>query len=294
MDNINLNLYKTFYVVATSKNFNDAANKLFISQPAVSKQIKNLEMLLDVKLFYRLNKGVKLTKEGKILFEQVEKMFFCIDASHKNILLAKKLMLGELVIGCPSHITSFYLMDFIKMFREEHPDIEVRVDSSSTSSLVNSLEHHKVDFIIDSLPIDSNCKNLIFKPIKSLDTTFIVSKEYDNDITDISDLNDKCFILPPERSPIRKNLENELKKHKIKIDIGLMVDTTDLIISSVQDNLGIGYVIKEAVKKEIADGKIVELDVGIKLPCVELSLVYLDGYLSYPAKVFLEEYIKLI
>lgn len=294
MENINLNLYKTFYVVATSKTFNDAANKLFVSQPAVSKQIKNLETILDVKLFYRLNKGIELTKEGKILFDQIEKMFFCIDTSYKNILLAKNLMAGELVIGCPSHITSFYLMNFIKLFRKEHPEIEIRIDSSSTNSLIDSLEHHKVDFIIDSLPIESNCKNLLFKPIKALGTTFIASKEYDNKITNILDLNGKCFILPPERSPIRKNLESELKKHKVKIDAGLMVDTTDLIISSVKNNLGIGYVIKDAVKQEIDDGNIIELDVDIKLPHVELCLVYLDNYLSYPAKVFLEEYIKLI
>ena len=73
INDLNLNLYKVFYNVAVSCSFKEAAEKLCVSQPAISKQIKNLEENLGVKLFYRFNKGIELTNEGKILFKQIEK-----------------------------------------------------------------------------------------------------------------------------------------------------------------------------------------------------------------------------
>ena len=86
---INLNLYKVFYWVATLSSFKKASDKLCVSQPAISKQIKNLEEILGVKLFFRLNKGIKLTKEGLMLLEQVEKMNFYLEASVKYISSSK-------------------------------------------------------------------------------------------------------------------------------------------------------------------------------------------------------------
>ena len=291
-DNVNLNLYKIFYYVATLKSFNAAAEKLYISQPAISKQIKKLESILDVKLFNRLSKSIELTKEGEILFEQVEKIFFYLEVSNKNLLLAKDLMMGEIVIGCPSHITSFYLLDYIKRFKKDYPQIVIKVDSSSTTELVDKLKHHKIDFIIDSLPIDINNLEFSMEPLKTIDTTFIISNEANIKNFDLSEMEKYYFILPPEKSSMRKSLNKVLQKQHIRLNASLYVETTDLIINAVKDNLGIGYVIKDAVTEEIRSNKIVELKLNFELPKLELNLVYPNDYLSYPSKTFLEKYIR--
>lgn len=291
---INLNLYKIFYSVAMCKSFKQASEKLHVSQPAISKQVKNLEEILGVKLFYRFNKGVELTKEGKILFDQIEKMNFYLEASVKHLSSIKDLSSGELIIGCPSHITSFYLLKYIEEFRNDYMGISVKIISDSTSILIDSLLHHKIDFIIDSFPIATNYDNLIIKPLKVFDTILIVNNNYCNSINSIDDLNNKYFVLPLSRSSMRKNFEKSLKKYNINMCSGVEVDTTDLIISSVKKNLGIGYVIKEAVLNEIENGKIKELNIDCELPKLEVSLVYIKDYISYPAKVFLEKYIKAI
>lgn len=75
MDNINLNLYKIFYIVAKSKSFVDASNKLFISQPAISKDIKTLENLMNTKLIYRKSNGITLTRDGKEFYKYLEQSF---------------------------------------------------------------------------------------------------------------------------------------------------------------------------------------------------------------------------
>lgn len=108
--NINLNLYKTFYDVAKNGSISKAAQYSYTSQPAISKSIKKLEEELEVQLFYRNLNGVELTEKGKELLYYVEK-------SYNNLLTAKKIMLetdalerGNLSIGMPSNIGSFFFV----------------------------------------------------------------------------------------------------------------------------------------------------------------------------------------
>lgn len=292
MSDINLNLYKVFYYVATYKSFNEAAERLYVSQPAISKQIKQLEDILEVKLFNRYNKGIELTNEGKILFEQVSEMFYHLDLSNKNISLIKKMMIGEVIIGCPSHIASFYLLPFIEKFKNDYPQIIVRIDSSSTADLTQKLEKHRIDFIVDSLPIDIDKKNFIMKPLKELETIFITSNCLK--INSKEELSRICCILPPEKSSMRKDLDKVLKKNNINLNISLIVETTDLIISSVKRNIGIGYVIKDAVINDIESNKLKEVKFNFKLPVLQINVVYSNSYLSYPVEMFLKKYIKAI
>lgn len=294
INNINLNLYKVFYNVAIAGSFKDAAEKMCVSQPAISKQIKNLEDNLGIKLFYRLNKGIELTHEGSILFKQIEKMNFYLEASMKYIDATKRLIIGELTIGCPSHITSFYLLKFIEQFRNDYQNIKIKIVSDSTSALIDGLMHHKLDFIIDSYPIEVFSKEVVIKKLETFDTIFIASNDCQYEINNIYDFENKNLILPLPRSSMRKSLMKSLSQYCIDLNVVLAVDTTDLIISSVKRNLGIGYVVKEAVKQELINKEIKQLDVKCDLPKVELDLVYIKDYLSFPAREFLKEYIKAI
>lgn len=294
INDLNLNLYKVFYNVAVSCSFKEAAEKLCVSQPAISKQIKNLEENLGVKLFYRFNKGIELTNEGKILFKQIEKMNFYLEASMKYIDESKNLLTGELTIGCPSHITSFYLLKFIEKFRSDHKNVKIKVISDSTSVLVENLMHHKLDFIIDSYPIEVFSKEIVIKKLETFDTIFIASNDYKCEINNVYDLKNKNLILPLPRSSMRKSLMKSLSEYGVDLNVVLAVDTTDLIISSVKRNLGIGYVVKESVKQELLNKEVKQVDVKCDLPKMELDLVYIKDYLSFPAKKFLKEYIKAI
>lgn len=294
LQDINLNLYKTFYNVAITKSFKLASEKMYISQPAISKQIKKLEEILDTKLFYRFSKGVELTKEGKVLFEQLEKMLFYLEGTINYFSSSKDLMNGELKIGCQSHIMSFYLINYVEKFRKDYPGIKIKIISDSTSSLIELLFHHKIDFIVDSYPIDIQGKEIVKKEIAKFETILISNNAYDYDIKVINDLNGKNFILPSKHSSMRKNLENELYKFNLDFEVGLEVDTTDLIINSVKRNLGIGYVVKEAVVKELNNQELKKINIRYELPKLELDLVYFNNYLSYPAKIFLKNYIKKI
>ena len=98
--------------------------------------------------------------------------------------------------------------------------------------------------------------------------------------------------MPYERSSIRKNLEEELEKFNIKLNVVLEVETTDLIISSIKKDIGTGYVVKESVKKELENKELIELKTKYDLPKLELNLVYIEDYLTNLSKYFIKNYIK--
>jgi len=265
MVDINLNLYRIFFVLANSKTFIEASEKLCISQPAVSKHIKNLEQSLNIKLFHIDNTGLKLTTEGRELLEYIEKSYNILIAGQRKIMENQNLDHGSIIIGAPSHIASFYLMNFIRLFRNDYPGIFIRIISGSTSFLLEELKQHKIDFMIDSSPIEFDFSNLIVEKLISFDTCFITHKQSLSNIKH-EDLEKHEYIMPVERSNIRKNIEIELRKNNIKLPVVLEVETTELIIDAVKNDIGIGYVIKEAVKNEIIKENLFVINSEHELP----------------------------
>lgn len=286
INDINLNLYRVFYICAKCDSFVEASKKLYVSQPAVSKQIKNLEDLLGTKLFYRDNNGLRLTKDGKQLYNYIEKSYNYLMAGEKIIKENNNLEFGTIVIGAPAHIASFYLLEFIEEFQAKSPNVFFRIINGSTLELLEGLKNHKIDFVIDSSPIVTENNDIKIISLSSFDTCFITSKNNKD-----SKLENQKFIMPYKRSSIRKNLEKELEKYNIELNVVLEVETTDLIISSVKKEIGTGYVVKQAVKQELEENNLFELHTPYNLPKLELNLLYIEDYLTNLSKHFIENHI---
>ena len=285
--NINLNLYKIFYITAQSKTILEASEKLYISQPAVSKSIRNLEKALSIQLLYRSKNGIELTPEGKEVFNYLDKCYNYLVAGEKILEDKKNLKVGNLTIGVPSHIASFYLLDYIKKFTGKHPNIKVRLVSSSTKNLINNLYNHQLDLIIDTPPIDITQKDMRIKKLTELQTTFITNNIDDTTNFDMSNMDNYKYIFPNESSPMARALYKKLKEYEICLKPNIEVDTTDVIISAVKKGLGVGYVVRKAVEKELSKGEISELILPIELPKLQLNLVYMDNYVTSAAKEFI-------
>lgn len=287
MKNVNLNSLKIFLVVATSSSFLEASNKLYISQPAISKSINKLEEDLGVTLFYRANKGVTLTSDGEILLKYVK--------DSRNLLLTCERMLssnnsldsGSIIIGTQSHLVRNFLLEKINSFRSVFPNVMFRIIDLSTLELIEGLERHELDFVVDASPINTPYNNLRIQPIHKLDTCFIKSKENNKIYKKINDLEGECIVMPIAKSSLRKNLFKSLE-NIIDIQPQLEYATEDLIIESVKRNMGIGYVVKGETLR-IDKNKIDIIDLNIPLPTVEINLVYIDSYLTPLAREFIEK-----
>ena len=291
MLDINLNLYKSFYAVAKSKSYSDASNKMNISVTAISKNIKQLEDQLDTQLFYRESKGVRLTESGEQLFEYVDKSFTMLGIGEKLLIQKNDLSTGEIVVGCPSHIATFYLMDFIKKVKIDYPNLKIKIIAGANAKeLIELLENHKIDFIIDSTQIDIPYTNIEKEEIKTIQNIFI--SKVPLKIKDIKELENLKYILPFEYTSTAKKLRACLNQYNISIEDNMEIDITELRRNAVKSGIGIGYVMKDAVENELKNNDIYEVELPIKLPTSKLNLIYIKGQLTKADKKFIKNYLK--
>lgn len=293
-NNINLNLYKIFYEVAKYGSFSKAAEFTFSTQPAISRSIKKLEQELETELFYRKADGVELTDKGKQLLFYVEK-------SYGNLLTAERIMLeteslnrGNLSIGIPSNLCSFLLLDKIADYHEKYPNIEITILTGTTSYLINQLNLHKVDFIIDTAPIIEFNNELTIKKIAEINYCFVTNSDEYKNIKSIGELKNVPLILPLPGTENRNMLEDLFIKNNIKLKNVLNIHTSEIIIKAVKSNMGVGYIIYDFVKEDILNNELKLLNIDEKLPTGEIDIVYNKKFLTSAPKKFIDLYISKI
>ena len=292
MLNISLDWYKCFYEVAKSKSYTDASNKMFVTKQAVTDTIKKLESGLDTKLFHRSNNGVKLTKEGEELLKYIEKALDLIEVGEKLVVTKNDLDTGEITIGSLSHISAFYLMPYIEKVRKEHKGLNVKlITAPNGKELLGLLEEHKIDFAVDTTKLDNYNSQIIKEKIKDISNIFISNKPIE--IKDLKELENYNFILGLGYTSTSKRLISTLKENEINIKSKTEIDITELKVNAVKRGMGIGYVLKDAVKNELKNKEVFEVKIPIELPTSSLNLIYLKYQLTRVDKTFINEYLGL-
>lgn len=290
MTNINLNLYKIFCAVATSKSYSEASEKINLSVSNISTQILNLENQLDVKLFDRQNNGIKLTEKGQELYDIVSKGMLAFDYGEKMIKEKNDLSNGKITIGCPSHITAYYLMDCIEKAKKEYLGLNINlISGANTNQMLELLQKHEIDFmVIDILP--SNNLDLVVEELKSVNNILVSKKPLKiNDVKELEKLN---YILNFDNTNSTKRLLEILENHGVTIKDTMECDITEVRVEAVKRDLGIGYVIKESVKRELEKGELYEVELPIELPSMNINLVYIKDQLTKVDKSFIKKYLK--
>lgn len=172
----NLNNYRIFYTVASLGNISKAADKLYISQPAISKSISNLEKGLGVTLFSRTSKGVSLTEEGEILYQHIGNAFDSINQAEDEIKKIHDLGIGQLKIGVSTSLCKHILLDYLKDFIDENPHIKVTIRCHSTKNTLNLLADGKIDLgLICETDIP---KGFTYKELTTIHDIFVTSDSY--------------------------------------------------------------------------------------------------------------------
>lgn len=293
---INLNLYKIFYEVALSESISDASKKLFITQSAVSKAIKKLEEDLNTNLFYRNNKGVKLTDKGKELLFYVEEAFNNLVTAERTMIESQTLNKGKIAIGVPSQIGSFYIFEDITNFHKKYPNIEITLISKTTTQLLKLLEQHEIDFIIDTSPINTKIDNIVIKPLIEVNNCFVIKADSSISIAEIksiSDLVNYPLVLPIKGTDNRKQLDKIFEKNNIELNNVINIHTSEMIVGAVKKDLGIGYIIYDVIKDNVENGEFKILNIKEKLPKITINLIYIEKYLTIAPKFFIKNYLNI-
>lgn len=253
--NVNYELYKIFFVVANSKTITEAAKKLFISQPAVTQSINNLEKQLNTTLFIRNTKGTKLTKTGKELYKQIKPAIEQILSAEKNLSL-KQSKQKKLIIGINDAFLQQYIIKALKKLTLKYSNVLVGIHEHSTNLLLNEMMKEKIDFIITTLNKDNIDKNN-FEITKLTQLHFCIIKNiFSNTTFSYNDLKNNKIIC--NDIEIINNLKIENKNT-------IIVDNYYQIYELVLQNVGVGVIPIEFVNNYLNDKKveIIREDVAI-------------------------------
>lgn len=286
--NVNLELYRIFYVVAKHKHMTKASEELCISQPAISQSIKKLEDQLGGTLFLRSNKGMELTEEGKMFFEYVKGALDLINSAENEFTSFKDLNKGEIKIGCSTTLTKLILLDCIKVFHQKYPNINIDITNDLTSNLINDLKMGKLDFVIFN---ESNIKekNVNLTRIRSLKQGFVYNSEYyEDNIYTLKDLNNYPLILQKDGSNSRQFLNQYMKNKNIELSPTMEVVSQELVTEFINIGLGIGFVIIDLAKRNYP--KLKELKINKQIPKLNIYLAT-NKYISltFASKTFIKE-----
>ena len=292
-NNINLNLYKVFYDVCRFGSFSKAASFTFTTQSAISKSIRKLEEAIGTELFYRNKNGVELTGKGRELLFYVEKAYGNIITAERVIIESENLDKGKLSIGIPSYIASFFFFDKIIDFHNKYPNIEITLMSGSTKQLLDLLDKHEIDVIIDTAPIKTNNSDLEVIKLSTVSYSFVcLTSDYDKykNIKTLRDLEDFPLVLPVPGTSNRKALDELLLKEKVSPSRIINIHTSEVIINAVKNRLGIGYLISDLVKN---DNNYKVLKLKEEMPTTDIDIAFDRKFLTNAPKRFIENYINI-
>ncbi len=289
---INYELYKVFYYVASSLSFSEASKKLYISQSAVSQSVKTLEKKLGQTLFIRSTKKVQLTPAGSLLLKHVEPAMNLIARGENQLLDSKTLGLGQLHIGASDTICRYFLVPYLKKFHEKFPNIPIKVTNASSIQCVDLLDQRKVDLIVTNVPNTHLNPDYIRKTIANFHDVFIANPEY-FDFTDhavsFEELKKEPIMMLNRQSTTSEFLHNLFIQHQLELVPEIELNSNDLLIDLARIGLGIAFIPDYCLNNDTKDLYI--LQTKEKLPMRQMAVSVNS---SYPISTATEEFLKIL
>ncbi len=287
----NLELYRVFYTVARCGSLTRAAQELFISQPAVSQAIKQLEGQLGVTLFNRTHRGMELSAAGgKLIYGRVEEALRIIDGAENELTELRATASGTIRIGATDSIFYHILADKIAMFNRKYPTVRFELLSSTSPYTVNQLKEGKCDIAFVNLPMeDGDVK--FYGTIAHLTDVFVAGDRFRNlrnEPMPLRRLQELPILMIEENTVARRSLASFLDNLGVKLVPDTEVSNWDFMIKLAVKGMGVGCIPREYCRKELDSGMLFELRTSPALPARGVGIALnKTAPLSFAMKQFL-------
>ena len=266
---INLELYKVFYTVAKCGSLTKAAQELYISQPAVSQSIKQLESQLGVTLFNRTHRGMELSAAGgKLIFNKVEQALMLIDDAENSISELRTTATGTIRIGATDSIFSNILADKIALFNEKYPAVKFELISSTSPETLIKLKEGGCDVAFINLPLEDDEVKII-DTVSHLSDIFVAGKKFKklkDEVIPLKRLQEFPLLMIEENTVARRALSQFLRTHGIVLSPDIEVANWDLMLKLAIKGMGVGCIPREYCEEQLASGELFELNISPTLP----------------------------
>ncbi|MGD8894312.1 MAG: selenium metabolism-associated LysR family transcriptional regulator [Desulfobacterales bacterium] len=287
---MNLDRLKIFHAVAKFQSFTRASEKLFLTQPGISKHIKLLEEFYGTTLFDRLGKKIALTQAGKILYEATKDIFSLIDEAKARIDDIEGLATGALKVGASFTIGIYIAPDFLAEFRNQHPNISVSLDISLSRHIVNKVRRNLLDVgLVGAPPKD---EKLISARVLMDELVVIIPHDHkwaNRKKLRPKELTEQPFILSKVGSGTRQTIMDRLKNNGVILKNYLEFGNTEAVKKAVESGLGISILSKYVVSREVEAGLLVAIPLSkIDLMRGIFLIYHKDKYLTNTIRSFMD------
>lgn len=290
---IKLDLYKIFSEVAKHKSFSKASKSLYMTQPAVSQAIMQLENELEIRLFTRTPRGVLLTNEGEVLFEYTNSAINLINVAEKKLIDSKNLLVGDLKLGVGDTISRYFLLPYLEEFHSEYPNIKLKIINRTTPELCLMLKLGEIDIAICNLPISD--PSLEVTELIDIHDIFVCGKKYKNTLPKSISLNELLtfpLIFLESKSNSRQYVEEYMLSKGISITPEIELGSHDLLLEFAKINLGISCVIKEFSQDYLKSNIVYEIQLNEEIPNRNIGVCFLKSVSLSPSSTKFVDILK--
>lgn len=276
---VDLELYRIFTIVANEKNITKASEKLNISQPAVTKHIKNLENALELRLFNRTNHGIELTSDGQKIYEEAKEAVETLNSIFVKYGKNRNINLGV-------HVSMYKMFSkILTKFSNINENITINISDTDLinmlapdlSDMIAKLENEKLDIIISKKTDNYNHNKIEFIKVGEIQDILVVnndSKLLGKQIG-IEDIIGMQICLPRKGSATTNNFLKALEIEEDKLVNAKHITYNAMLDIIEDDNEIIGLISKEYIEKELNNKEISELTTEFKIPPIEYG-VYIN------------------
>lgn len=287
-----LELYRIFCQVAKYSSFSQAAKTLYLSQPAVSQSVKQLEEQLGVQLFTRGPRGVALTQQGKLLYEYAGSAMGLLDSAEQKLLSMKELSVGELRIAAGDVIIRNLLLPHLERFHKVYPQIHLSILNRTSPESMELLQSGIIDVAFVNLPMEGDQMRIHHTfPIHDI---FVAGKRFSwlmDQKQSLKEMTELPLILLERKSNSRRNVDSFFLERGLVIAPEIELTSYDLLREFARIDLGISCVVKEFCQEYLRGGDIFEVPLEEPLPERSVAMVSLKNVSLTPAAAHLLEII---
>lgn len=293
---MDLHKLKIFKVVYEEGSFTKAAEKIHISQPAVSIQIKNLEERYGLILFDKLGKNITPTEAGRVLYRYAVRIFQEVENAEKALTDIKNLERGQLVLGASTTPGTYILPEILGCFKKAYPRVQTKLQITNSRQIINSILQNKIELGViggkKQYPPQIKSRTLCQDEL-----VVITPRDFSYTGSQLSpaDLKGQDFILREPGSDTRKHTLKLLELIDGRQRISLELTGPEAVKEAVRAGLGISLISSLAIKKEALAGQIKVFSLKNFLSQRPLDIIWhKDKHLNRLIKAFLETLDKYI
>lgn len=283
---------RVFYEVCKHMNITKASRELYISQPAVSKTIHDIEDEYGIKLFERWHKSIYLTPDGTMLLEYARQVVNMLDTIDNR--LRSNTRKDLIRVGASITIGTSILGEIVAEYCSANSNVQIEALVDNTSVIEDQLLQGKLDLAIVEGHISS--AEIASDYVGSTDIVLVVNKLhklYDKEDVDIHDLAGMDFIVREKGSRTRESFATAMERHNIRWNAAWSCHNTQTIKNAVDAGLGIGVLSKLSVRKRLASGHFKSLNVFDSPLTLQMRVAHCQSrYMSQPLKDFMDFTVK--